>query len=123
LILYAAGLNTIAETGTNTNASELRLPEKHPYPVCVIYDTDFSTDCDDTAALAMLHGMADMGQAELLAVMISTTDEYSAACADAFNTFCRRPGIPIGARHDLKKEHESSHKGDSRRISLQPSPA
>lgn len=75
----------------------------HPVssPVPVIYDTDISTDVDDVGALAMLHGMADQGEVKLLAVMVSSTDEYAASAADAVNTFYGRPDLPIGALQEF----------------------
>src|SRR5690606_32742496 len=36
-------------------------------PVKVIFDTDYSTDCDDPGALAVLHALADLGEVEILA--------------------------------------------------------
>ncbi len=103
LMLPATKAATLTEIMAKVGAAAVRMPQKHPHPVRVIYDTDISTDCDDTGALAMLHAMADMGQAELLAVMISSTDEYSAPCAEAINTFYGRPDIPIGARQEFYK--------------------
>ncbi|MDF3056954.1 MAG: nucleoside hydrolase [Rariglobus sp.] len=40
-------------------------------PLPVIFDTDMDSDVDDVAALAQLHVMADRGEIELLAVMVS----------------------------------------------------
>lgn len=65
-------------------------------PVPVIFDTDMESDVDDVAALAQLHVMADRGEIELLAVMVSGHNEWSAPCIDAINTFYGRPDIPIG---------------------------
>lgn len=67
-------------------------------PTRVILDTDIGDDCDDAGALAMLHAMADAGEVEILGVVISCIDEYSAPCAHAINTFFGRPDIPIGVR-------------------------
>ncbi|HEV8248295.1 MAG TPA: hypothetical protein VGP93_21110, partial [Polyangiaceae bacterium] len=38
----------------------------------IIFDTDMGPDIDDAGALAVLHALADNGEAKLLAVMIST---------------------------------------------------
>lgn len=65
-------------------------------PLPVIFDTDMDSDVDDVAALAQLHVMADRGEVELLAVMISGHNEWSAPCVDAINTFYGRPDLPIG---------------------------
>lgn len=65
-------------------------------PVKIIMDTDMHTDCDDAGAFAVLHALADRGECEILAAMVSTTDPYSAPTVDAINTYYKRPDIPIG---------------------------
>lgn len=67
-----------------------------PSPVKIILDTDMHTDCDDAGAFAVLHALADRGECEILAAMVSTTDPYSAPTIDAINTYYGRPDIPIG---------------------------
>jgi len=64
--------------------------------VKVIFDTDMDSDCDDVGALAMLHIMADRGECELLATIVSAQNDWSARCVDAINTWYGRPNIPIG---------------------------
>ena len=66
-------------------------------PVTIIFDTDMETDCDDAGALAVLHALADRGECEILAVMLSAKNPWSAACCDVINTYYGRPDIPIGA--------------------------
>jgi hypothetical protein len=66
-------------------------------PVRVIFDTDMDSDCDDPAALAMLHALADRGECVILATIASSRTEGSAACIDAINAYYRRPDLPIGA--------------------------
>ncbi len=53
-------------------------------------------DVDDVGALALLHALADAGEAEILACMISVPHEYVGPCIDVINTFYGRPDIPIG---------------------------
>ena len=65
-------------------------------PVMVILDTDISTDVDDVGAVAVLHSLADRGEARILGMMISSGDPWSASCLSALNTFFNRPHIPIG---------------------------
>lgn len=67
-------------------------------PVAIIFDTDMAGDCDDAGALAVLHALADAGEAEILAVLVNSGDEAraSAAAVDAINTYYGRPDIPIG---------------------------
>lgn len=68
-------------------------------PVSVIFDTDMNGDCDDAGALAVLHALADRGEAELALVVVNTGDELgnSGAAVDVINTYYGRPDIPIGA--------------------------
>jgi len=65
-------------------------------PVRILFDTDLATDCDDAGALAMLHGWADSGEVELLAMGINTINPYTILCLDALNTWYGRGTLPIG---------------------------
>jgi len=63
----------------------------------IIFDADIDTDCDDAAALAILHALADKGEAKILATVVSTRYPYSAPCVEAINRYYGRQDIPIGA--------------------------
>ncbi len=78
-------------------------------PLPVIFDTDMDSDVDDVAALAQLHVMADRGEVELLAVMVSGHNEWSALCIDALNTFHGRPDLPIGLVSGKRGIRQHSH--------------
>ncbi|MEM9833101.1 MAG: nucleoside hydrolase [Bacteroidota bacterium] len=65
-------------------------------PVKIIYDTDMESDVDDVGATAMLHALADRGEAEILATIVSSSNPWSTPCLDAINTFYGRPDLPIG---------------------------
>lgn len=65
-------------------------------PVRVIFDTDISADVDDVGATAVLHYLADAGEAEIVAMGVSSTFPWSPICLNALNTFFGRPDIPIG---------------------------
>ena len=41
--------------------------------VKITFDTDMLTDCDDAAALGILHKLADAGEAEILATMVTSS--------------------------------------------------
>lgn len=71
------------------------LPPRRP-PVPVILDTDIGPDCDDAGALAVLHVLADRGEASILGVICCTSSEWGAPCCDAINTYYGRPGLPVG---------------------------
>lgn len=66
-------------------------------PTKIIFDTDMESDVDGVGALAMLHGLADAGDAEILATMVSSLNPWSAPTVDVVNTYCGRPNIPIGS--------------------------
>ncbi len=62
----------------------------------VIFDTDMGPDYDDAGAITVLHAMADSGKINILATMASTNYEGVAAVIDVFNTYFKRPNLPIG---------------------------
>lgn len=65
-------------------------------PINLILDTDIGGDCDDACALALIHSLCDRGEAKLLAVTHCFSGSSYAGCIDAINTYCGRPGIPVG---------------------------
>lgn len=64
--------------------------------VAVILDTDLGIDVDDAGALAVLHALADRGEARILATVANVNDPYAAAALDTINTYYGRPDIPVG---------------------------
>ncbi len=66
-------------------------------PVNIIFDSDMDGDCDDVAALALLHVLADRGEATILATIASSRSEFTPQCIDAINTWYGRGDLPIGA--------------------------
>lgn len=66
--------------------------------VKIIFDTDIGGDCDDAGALAMLHRLCNLGEAELLAVTACYTSPYVAGCIDAINTYYGRI-VPVGINY------------------------
>jgi len=65
-------------------------------PVAIILDTDIENDVDDVGAVAVLHALADRGEAQILAMGVSVKHPFSAPCLDAINTYFGRPDLPIG---------------------------
>ena len=65
-------------------------------PVAVIFDTDIGPDYDDVGAITLLHALADSGECKILATMASNRYSRIAAVIDVFNTYFKRPNIPIG---------------------------
>jgi hypothetical protein len=64
--------------------------------VRVILDTDLGIDVDDAGALAVLHALADKGEARILATVSNVNDPYAPGALDAINTYYGRPNIPVG---------------------------
>lgn len=65
-------------------------------PVSIIFDSDMGPDYDDVGAITMLHALADSGKVRILATIASTKYEGVAAVFDVFNTYFKRPDIPVG---------------------------
>ena len=57
------------------------------------------SDCDDAGDFAVLHALADNGEAEILACIYrgSEITYFGPGCMDAINTYYGRPDIPLGA--------------------------
>ncbi|MGA0557530.1 nucleoside hydrolase [Larkinella sp. VNQ87] len=66
-------------------------------PVSVILDTDIGPDYDDVGAMAVLHALADRGEARPLAVVSSNKHELVVPTIDVLNTYFGRPNLPTGA--------------------------
>lgn len=77
-------------------ASCAATPTSSTAPVPVIFDTDMNSDCDDVAALAVLHALADLGEARILATAASSKNEESALCISSINAWFQRPEVPVG---------------------------
>ena len=66
-------------------------------PVPIIFDTDIGTDVDDAGTLAMLHVLADRGEAKILATISANQNRWAAPAIDVINTYYGRSDIPIGS--------------------------
>jgi len=71
--------------------------KQQPQPVAVIFDTDMGPDYDDVGALAILHALADSGEAKILATVSSNMYVNAVPCIEIINTYFKRPDIPLGA--------------------------
>ena len=74
----------------------LALASTQAEPPRIFFDTDMETDCDDAGAMAVLHALADRGECEILATVVSVRDPNSIATVDAINTYYGRPNLPLG---------------------------
>ena len=75
----------------------------------VILDTDISSDVDDAGAVAVLHALADQGDAQIIAMMVSSGDPWAGSSLDVLNTSFGRPDIPVGAIKDPTVVHVSKY--------------
>ncbi len=64
--------------------------------VPIIFDTDIGTDVDDAGALAILHILADRGEAKILATISANRNRWCAPALDTINTYYGREDMPIG---------------------------
>jgi hypothetical protein len=84
----------------NLMAGTIPFTQKNPWnkkdPVRLIFDTDMLTDCDDAAAMAILHKLADNGEVNILGTMVSSRYPMSGPVVDAINTYYGRPDTPVG---------------------------
>ena len=79
-------------------------------PKKIIFETDMCTDVDDVGALAVLHALADSGEAEILAISFNEAHPSGANAICAINTWYNRGNIPIGIyKGDLADPDESSY--------------
>ena len=105
-LVAALTLFTMTMTLFNAVAEETEkmIPKK------VIFETDMSTDVDDVGALAVLHALADSGEAEILAISFNEAHPSGAGAICAINTWYNRGNIPIGIyKGDLADPDESSY--------------
>ena len=65
-------------------------------PVPIILDTDIMGDVDDVGAVAVLHALANRGEAKILAMGVCVKNPWCPLCLDALNTYFGRPNIPLG---------------------------
>lgn len=91
-LLAAAGLS--ATSAIRGFAAATPAPE----PSSIILDTDMLTDCDDAGALAMLHVLADNGEARILGIVLNGQDTHGkhGAVVSAINRYYGRGHLPIG---------------------------
>lgn len=82
-------------------------------PVPIIFDTDIGPDYDDVGAIALLHAFADSNECTILATIASNRYPRIAAVLDLFNTYFKRPDIPIGVVRNGGVNLASIQKWDS----------
>ena len=67
-----------------------------PSTPAIIFDSDYGPDVDDLVAHAVLHALADRGEAEIIAGIVSISNAKSPGAMNAVDTWHGRSGIPVG---------------------------
>ncbi len=79
-------------------------------PVSIIIDTDIAPDYDDVGAMAVLHSLADRGEAKILATISCNVFETTVPTLSLLNTYFKRPEIPIGVTKGDKPNKDCQQK-------------
>ena len=91
-------------------------------PVSIIFDTDIGPDYDDVGAMAIMHALADKGEANILATIACNQSKYAAATMSVINTYFGRPNIPVGITRNVRSVNISAwQKWDSVLVARYPS--
>jgi len=64
-------------------------------PLRLILDTDINSDCDDVAALAVLHALRQRGEVDLIGVICSVPVPWTALCVAAVNEAYGQADLPV----------------------------
>ena len=91
-------------------------------PVKVILDVDLAEDVDDAGAVAVLHALANRGEAEILGMLVSSRNESVVPALDAINTWYGRPDIPIGYQRGHVYGYRNTKDPDRETTSLYAEP-
>lgn len=78
-------------------------------PVKIFFDTDMLTDCDDAGAMAVLHALADRGECEILATVVSVPEVNSLATVEVINRYYGRPDLPLGMTREHRLHEKSRY--------------
>lgn len=97
-----------AESHGADERSATRIVAGNP-PVKVIFETDFTFDVDDVGALAVLHALADKGEAEILGIGYNEAQPNAAAAIRAVNAWYGRSDIPIGIFAGVLDDPDDDH--------------
>ena len=103
------GVLVVGLLAAQTGMGQQRSAAPAPPPVPIILDTDIASDCDDVGAVAVLHALADAGEANILGMLACTANRWSPGTLDAVNRYYGRGDVPIGAiRGKTFAKHDES---------------
>lgn len=88
--------------------------------VSVILDTDIAGDYDDVGAMALLHALADKGEANILAVISCNAYGTTVPTISVLNTYFGRPDLPVGVTEGKKPYQDCSQKWAQAIIAMYP---
>jgi len=77
-------------------------------PVNIIFDDDMSMSVDDVGNHAVLWGLSNRGEVNVLALICSSANDYSAPAMHAIASYYGHPNVPIGAHKGLTPILENS---------------
>ena len=77
-------------------------------PVNIIIDSDMSSDVDDVGDHAVLWGLVNRGEANVLAIIASSANDNSAPAMRAIANYYGHPDVPIGAHKGATPTNENS---------------
>jgi hypothetical protein len=103
-LLRVPSISLLAAAFISLTPAQAQSPPPSTVPK-ILFDTDMDTDCDDAGAMAVLHALADRGECEILATVVSVTHPGAAPTVAAINAYYGRPDLPIGA----PKKHGTRH--------------
>lgn len=86
----------------------------------IILDTDIAGDYDDVGAMALLHALADEGEARILAVISCNAFETTVPTISVLNTYFGRPDIPVGIMAGRKPHQDCPQKWAQAIIAMYP---
>ena len=72
---------------------------KPSHAVYIILDSDIAGDADDVGDHAVLWALADCGEANVLALVTSSANDYSAPTVNVIARYFGHANVPIGAYH------------------------
>ncbi|MCQ2433388.1 MAG: nucleoside hydrolase [Clostridia bacterium] len=71
----------------------------------VLSDLKIDGNCTKFGALSVLHVLADLGEADILAVTACFKSPLAAGCIKALNRYYGRPDLPVGILHRQDETH------------------
>src|SRR5262249_28855376 len=89
-------------------------------PVNIILDSDLAHSADDVGDHAMLWALSARGEVNVLALIVSSTNDYSAPAARAIATYYGHPNVLVGAnKGTIPNNYNATFSAYSQQIAAQ----